>query len=103
MRLFAILVLVLLAEAMIGEARMPAVGDDVVIDQSIGIIEQRMIGKVVEINTSLGFMTIECHRLFRRTGFLDWNDMWDTSRSDNVSISLSTISGLRLQNGFRNE
>jgi len=74
---------------------MPRIGDNISIVQSIGVIEQRTDGRVVEINASLDLMTVQCYYIFRKTGFMDWKDMgMEPSKSYNVSVGLSTLSAI---------
>ncbi len=79
----------------LGGAEMPKLGDNISIVQSIGVIEQRTDGRVMEINASLDLMTVQCYYIFRKTGFMDWKDMgMEPSKLYNVSVGLSTISAI---------
>jgi hypothetical protein len=94
MRLITMLALVLLTETLIGDARMPEVGDYVALTQSTGILEKLTFGWVTELNSSLDFMSVDRDMILYRTGFLSWRGGNDAEYL--VCISLPTVISLEI-------
>jgi small nuclear ribonucleoprotein (snRNP)-like protein len=66
MRRIAILLLVLLAGTVVGYARMPEVGDQVLITQNLGMITMRISGTIVDVDRQMNLieMNATCSRTF---------------------------------------
>lgn len=80
----------------IAGAEMPAVGDYVAVTQSIGNAEQQTEGMILEINSTLGLMTLQSEGIHRRrTGGSDedWSE-YNFGGSQNITVGLATVANL---------
>ncbi len=95
MRLIAMLILsVLLAGTVVGEARMPVVGSFVEVYQSKGVLESVTRGVVEDINLSYGLMTLKEYYVSYRFGQGNWTISDKDSCEDlgcHITIGLGTV------------
>jgi small-conductance mechanosensitive channel len=97
MRPFAILMLVLLAGAVVGDARMPKVGDRVNIEQRAGLMTVGIGGVVTDIDAQLNLIELNATYDYVYFGADSANRTWNNYQPGThlKCIGIATISSLR--------
>jgi hypothetical protein len=95
------LMLVLLAGTVVGDARMPEIGDNVSIVQSVGLVTATTHGVVTDINWQLGLIGINVTSIYSYLGANSTDGWWQKAKGENeICIGLNSISSMRIHPGY---